>query len=128
MAPESSDHRFTLVVGTAVAVLSYFALSMPWYYALIAAMIVSGLTEFAIKEVPPDTDDYDPKQYQLWAAADGKKTTASAETEPAEPIKQLRERYARGELDDEEFEQKVEKLLETDGTDETERELLTEEH
>jgi hypothetical protein len=128
MASGPTDHPFTLVVGTVVVVLSFVVFSMPWYYALIAGMLVSGLTEFAIREVPADTEDYDPEQYRLWAAADENKTVTSAEAESEAAIEQLRERYAQGELSDEEFERKVEELLATDATEDAEREVLTEDH
>jgi hypothetical protein len=111
------DHPFTIVVGTVVAIGSYLVFSIPWYHALIAAMIVSGILEFAIKEVPPDSDEYDPAQYQLWAAADAQKDTtvsAEAETDVDDPLDSLRDRYARGEITEEEFEQKAETLLETE--------------
>lgn len=55
----SDDHWVTLVVATIIVVGLYGVFSVPWYWALVAGMIVSGVLEFAIKEVPPDTDAYD---------------------------------------------------------------------
>lgn len=48
--------------------------------------------------------------------------------QPAEdPLQELRHRYARGEIREEEFERKVERLMETESMDRTDdRELLTE--
>lgn len=125
MALGTDDHQVTLAVGTVVVVFSFVVLSVPWYYALIAGMLVSGFTEFVIKEVPPDTDEYDPEQYRLWAAADD----SEPETEETDPIEKLREQYARGELDEEEFERRVEEQLATetaDADDQTDRDVLTE--
>jgi hypothetical protein len=129
MALGTDDHAVTLVVGTAVVLISFVVLSVPWYYALIAGMLISGFTEFVIKEVPPDTDEYDPEQYRLWAAADDSVTAVEPETEEADPIEKLREQYARGELGEEEFERRVEKLLETetaDAAEQTEPDRITE--
>lgn len=49
------------------------------------------------------------------------------ETE-ADPLAELRNRYARGEIGEEEFERKLDRLMETEGMDRTDddRELLTE--
>jgi hypothetical protein len=119
------DHTFTIAVGTIVAVGSYAVLRIPWYHALIAAMIVSGVLELAIKEVPPDTDEYDPGQYQLWAAADDEKNdpgSAETETHADDSLDALRSRYARGEITEEQFERNVEALLETESVDDPETE------
>jgi hypothetical protein len=102
----------------------YVVLQIPWYHALIAAMVVSGVIEFAIKEDPPDTDEYDPAQDQLWAAADSEKNdTGPAETEThmEDPLNALRNGYARGELTEKQFERTVETLLETESMDDAER-------
>ncbi|XVH33736.1 SHOCT domain-containing protein (plasmid) [Haloferacaceae archaeon DSL9] len=40
--------------------------------------------------------------------------TKAAESTPRDPLATLRDRYARGELTDEQFERKVERLLETE--------------
>ncbi|TKX50415.1 SHOCT domain-containing protein [Halorubrum sp. ASP121] len=82
-------------------------------------MVVSGVLEFAIKEVPPDTDEYDPEQYPLWAAADsGDAPTDGRNTDSTDDaLSTLQERYASGELNDAEFEDKVERLLESDRDD-----------
>ncbi|MFQ3294372.1 MAG: putative membrane protein [Halobacteriales archaeon] len=39
---------------------------------------------------------------------------ADADTEWADPVEELRERYARGEIDREEFDRRLDNLLETD--------------
>uniref|UniRef100_A0A7D5KMY7 SHOCT domain-containing protein n=2 Tax=Natrinema halophilum TaxID=1699371 RepID=A0A7D5KMY7_9EURY len=111
-------------------------LSMPWYWALVAGMLISGIVDMAIKEVPPDPDEYDPDQYELWDIAFGESQNSyessieGSPTEDATPLETLRERYARGELTDEQFEKKVERLLETESLNTAEereqaRDILT---
>ncbi|MBX0295892.1 SHOCT domain-containing protein [Haloarcula nitratireducens] len=56
-------------------------------------------------------------------------TTPERDTETDDALSTLRERYARGELTDEQFERKLENLLETDtleDLEDRERELLSE--
>ena len=125
----SDDHWFTLAVASIIVVVSYGVYSVPWYWALTIGMIVSGILEFAIKEIPPDTDEYNPNQYQLWDKGFGDSQDSSESTgrgtgtETDESIGVLRTRYARGDITDEQFERKVEKLLETESLDEpTDRE------
>ena len=125
----SDDHWFTLAVASIIIGVSYGVYSVPWYWALTIGMIVSGILEFAIKEIPPDTDEYNPNQYQLWDKGFGDSQDSSESTgrgtgtETDGSIGALRTRYARGEITDEQFEQKVEKLLETESLDEpTDRE------
>lgn len=133
----SEDHWFTVVVATIIVVVSFVIFSVPWYWALIIGMIVSGIIEFAIKEIPPNPDAYDSNEYQLWEKAfgdsqnDTENPIAGTGTDTDEPLETLRDRYARGELTDKQFEQKVEKLLETESLEEPEerkeaQELLTE--
>ena len=133
----SDDHWFTLGVASVIVAVSYGVFSMPWYWALTVGMIVSGVIEFAIKEIPPDTDEYNPNQYQLWDEAFGdsqnnsESTNRGTTTDTDGSIEALRNRYARGEITDEQFERKVEKLLETESVDEPKerkkaQDLLTE--
>jgi len=134
MLQGTEDHPFTIVVGAIVAVGTFLLLSFPWYYSLIAAMVVSGVLEFAIKEIPPDSDDYDPAQYQLWAAADSEKSISEStdpETHVDDAVDSLRNEYIDGEITEEEFEQKLETVLETGSIDnsgqtETAKEILSE--
>mgnify|MGYP000391426880 CR=1 FL=1 len=113
------DHPVSLVAGFVTVAGVYVLTPAVWYAALIAGMVVSGVLEFAIKEVPPDTDEYDPEQYPLWAAADsGDVPSDSHDTDSADDaLSTLQERYASGELSDAEFEDKVERLLESDRDD-----------
>lgn len=113
------DHPVSLVAGFVTVTGVYVLTPAVWYAALIAGMVVSGVLEFAIKEVPPDTDEYDPEQYPLWAAPDSGSTLSnSRNTDSTDAaLSTLQERYASGELSDAEFENKVERLLESDRDD-----------
>ncbi len=113
------DHPVSLVAGFVTVTGVYVLTPAVWYVALISGMVVSGVLEFAIKEVPPDTDEYDPEQYPLWAAANsGDALRDSHNTDSADDaLSTLQERYASGDLSDAEFEDKVERLLESDRDD-----------
>ena len=83
---------------------------MPWYWALIVGIIASGVIDCAIKEIPPDTDEYNPSQYQLWDEAFGdsqnssESTIGGKATDTDKSIEALHNRYARGQITDEQFE------------------------
>jgi len=113
------DHPVSLVAGFVTVAGVYVLTPAVWYVALTAGMVASGVLEFTIKEVPPDTDEYDPEQYPLWAAADsGDVPSDSHDTGSADDaLSTLQERYASGELSDAEFEDTVERLLESDRDD-----------
>jgi hypothetical protein len=59
----------------------------------------------------------DDGDFEAWWDADAERdeeTAPDAPTEAEDPLTTLRERYARGELTDEQFERKLERLLETE--------------
>jgi len=128
----SDDHWVSFAVGLVVIVFLALTLSIQWFWLLVIGAIVSGIVDLAIKEVPPDTENYDKEQYALWDAAFGAGNTdvselqenihhheqdenarGSNEDQP-DGLDTLRDRYARGELTEEQFERKVEHLLESD--------------
>lgn len=143
------DHWVSLAISLLVMVLLGVLLNIQLFGVLVIGAIVSGIVEMAIKEVPPNPENYDEDQYVLWDAAFGEETTSteelqekvqeregnekgqkSSEDQPA-GLDTLRDRYARGELTEKQFERKVERLLETetleDGAeDRRTSELLTE--
>lgn len=98
----SNDHWFTLLVASTIVVVSYVAFSVPWYWALVVGMVVSGVLEFAIEEIPPETDKYDPDQYRLWDEAFGdsqnnsENTMSGPTTSTDESIATLRNRTPVG--------------------------------
>lgn len=126
------EHWVSFAVGLVVVVLLALLLNIQWFWLLVFGAVVSGVVDLAIKEVPPDTENYDQEQYALWDAAFGagnadvdelqenlqrreqdKNAPESNEAQP-DGLDTLRDRYARGELTEEQFERKVEHLLETD--------------
>jgi len=63
----------------------------------------------------------DDEEREEWAETGREEADAAAPRDREDALDLLRERYARGELDDLEFERKVERLLETDSVAEAER-------
>lgn len=76
---ESKDHVVTIILGSVTVLVSILILSHPWFIALTLATIVSGVSEFLIKEVPRDTEDYDETQYELWNVIMGSEEDQSEE-------------------------------------------------
>ena len=75
------DHIATIVLGSVTVLVSMLILSQPWFIALTLATIVSGVSEFLIKEVPRDTEDYDESQYELWDVMMDSKSGQSEEND-----------------------------------------------
>ena len=125
------DHWISFTIALLVIAVIAFVSSVPWYWLLVIGALVTGVVEMAIKEVPPDSKNYDEDQYVLWDAAFGdgntntdqvrdklqereKSTNIKNSENQTDELDTLRDRYARGELTEEQFESKVETLLETD--------------
>ena len=125
------DHWVSFTIALLVIAVIAFVSSVPWYWLLLIGALVTGVVEMAIKEVPPDSENYDEDQYVLWDAAFGDRnintdqardklqereesTNIKNSESQSDELDTLRDRYARGELTEEQFESKVETLLETD--------------
>ena len=125
------DHWISFTIALLVIAVIAFVSSVPWYWLLVIGALVTGVVEMVIKEVPPDSKNYDEDQYVLWDAAFGdgntstdqlrdklqereKSTNIEKSESQTDELDTLRDRYARGELTEEQFESKVETLLETD--------------
>lgn len=98
-----------LILAVAFGLL---ALGVPWFWVVFpvgfAGVLpaVMGLTEWYERQ---RTDHHAP-------AAESTTTTTADE----EALETLRSRYARGEIDEDEFERRVETLLETESVDDAE--------
>ena len=130
------DHWISFTIALLVIAVIAFVSSVPWYWLLVIGALVTGVVEMVIKEVPPDSKNYDEDQYVLWDAAFGdgntntdqvrdklqereKSTNIKNSENQTDELDTLRDRYARGELTEEQFESKVETLLETDTPEDT---------
>ncbi|CQH64279.1 DUF2078 family protein (plasmid) [Halobacterium hubeiense] len=67
----NEDHWITLVAAIVTVGGLGLLSDLPWFWLLVAGMVVSGVVEFVIREIPPDRDNYDPAKYRLWDAGFG---------------------------------------------------------
>lgn len=103
---DEQDHVVSVVLGAVVVVICIVALSLPWFISLTVAALASGVSEFLIKEVPKDLDDYDKSEYELWEAMMNDSDKAGKGS-----IDDIKEQYRDGDITEEEFEQKLDKLM-----------------
>ena len=126
------DHWVSLAIGLLVMVLCGFFLNIQLFWLLAIGALVSGIVDMAIKVVPPNPENYDEDQYILWDAAFGDGNTSAeayqeklrereknkniqkTNEEHPDALDSLRDRYVRGELTEEQFERKLDHLLETE--------------
>ena len=101
---------FVICLATFVAGAALLGVASIEYGILLLAFGLGGMVVFR-----PDDE------------SDGERDAARSERDP---LSVLRERYAHGELSDEEFERRLDRLLETESNDDVrerpDRELLTE--
>lgn len=81
-------------------------------FLLVGYIVIVPLTALLFG----DADDIDDST----ATTDAETTDREADNDRQEALETLRERYARGELTDEQFERKVERLLETETLEDVE--------
>lgn len=103
---DDQDHVVSIVLGAGVVVICIVALSLPWFISLTVAALASGVSEFLIREVPKDPDDYDESEYELWEAM-----MNDSENANEEPIDGIKKQYRDGEISEEEFEEKLDELM-----------------
>lgn len=103
---DDQDHVVSIVLGAGVVVICIVALSLPWFISLTVAALASGVSEFLIREVPKDPDDYDESEYELWEAM-----MNDSEKANEEPIDRIKNQYRDGEIGEEEFEEKLDELM-----------------
>lgn len=118
------DHFFeTLTAITAVATLPLMILGFVfagWQVGL-SIMVIGWFLLVPIFGVLSDRAGSDPEEIEKWLDVaermDAGRSGDSRSEDDDDPLETLRERYARGELDDDEFERALEALLETDEGD-----------
>ncbi|UTF55150.1 hypothetical protein [Natronosalvus rutilus] len=102
-----------IAVGTLpVAILAWFSIGasaavLVTLFCWVGLLPLSGVLIEEVLGIDVDQDD----------SAAGERRPASPDESTMDPVEVLRERYARGEIDDEGFERGLETLLESDGGD-----------
>ncbi|QLH80074.1 SHOCT domain-containing protein [Halosimplex rubrum] len=93
-------------VGTLVAGLAALALGVSWFWLVfvVGFLVVAPVAEWLAGRYDSHADD----------AGDAEPDEA------ADALAELRDRYARGDIDEAEFERRVERLLETESVDDAE--------
>jgi len=117
----------TLVTGIWLAALF---LGFEWWlpFMLFGYVVIVPITTMVFDE-DEDEDEVDATDYIESTIGETGDTATGEADEPTEnPLQTLRDRYARGELTDEQFERKLERLLETETLEDVEdrAETLTE--
>jgi uncharacterized membrane protein len=112
---ESLASRASSVVGTATLVLGLAALAagVDWFWMVFVVgwVVVTPAAEWAARQYESRAEE----------SADGRTTDhAMADDETADALDELRDRYARSDIDEAEFERRVERLLETESVDDAE--------
>jgi len=105
---ETGDIVGALTAVVAVATLPVGVLAL-FFASFEVAIVVFVVGWFLLTPLIPILGE------ELLPALGGASEDADATDEAADPMAELRSRYARGELGDEEFERQVEKLVATEG-------------
>lgn len=118
------DHWVTLVltVATVVGISLFFHLE--FYWLLVIGMFVSALSELILKGIPKDG-----RENRYWFMHKFFKRDRTQQSHDRTPVNKsqsdkletLRERYAEGELTEEQFEHEVDKFLGEDIAKDIER-------
>jgi uncharacterized membrane protein len=99
----------TLVTGTWLALLMLNVPSEIW----LAVMLFGYIAVVPVVSMLFDEDEDE-------ATTDQQSADSAAETDSEDALERLRRRYAEGELTDEQFERKLERLLETETLEDVE--------
>lgn len=103
-----------------------FLTNQDWWLGVLivgyAAVVPLVQTLFGEDEEEYDADADDDAEWSHWWGREKKPkpSTKPDGDEAGDPLETLRERYARGELTDEQFERKLERLLETETIEDVE--------
>jgi len=103
---DASGIAATLVTGTWLALLMLDAPTEVWLAVMLFGYVAV---------VPVVSMLYDEEEATEWTEeSEGDRTADSGEADAETALQRLRRRYAEGELTDEQFERKLERLLETE--------------
>ncbi|WP_436927716.1 SHOCT domain-containing protein [Halosimplex amylolyticum] len=109
------DHRLLGGVAAVVAILTLpLGLLAGLFVGFEAAAVVFIVGWFLLTPLIPIVGN------EIWPALrerSGSTDRASADDDADDPLEQLKARYARGEIDDVEFERRVERLIEVEDVD-----------
>jgi uncharacterized membrane protein len=109
--------QVTSLLVTALWMAGLFT-NQDWW---LAALIVGYVAVVPLAEVVFGTNDNEESEWSDWSGeADQETSSETSHTDESDPLETLRERYARGELTDEQFERKLERLLETETVEDAE--------
>ena len=123
MVTGGDDFFETITAITAVATLPLMILGFVfagWQVGLLV-MVVGWFLLVPVFAILSDRAGSDPEEVEKWLdvteRADADRSGDGQSGNATDPLETLRDRYARGKLDDEEFERALEALLETDEGD-----------
>lgn len=108
-----------LVIGLGIAAI---VLGVPnaWLIFVIGLVVVVPIVGLLLGD--EDWKTWDPFQDEFWEDAfeEGSDSKGERDVDGTTALETLRDRYARGELTDEQFERKLERLLETETLEDVE--------
>ncbi|WP_418284743.1 SHOCT domain-containing protein [Halorubrum sp. DTA46] len=111
LAENATGIAATAVTGTWLAAL---LLGFSWWLAfmLFGYIVIVPVVAMLFDEDDEEADEGDPER-----SRSGTRVERDADTDASDALARLRTRYASGELTDEQFERKLDRLLETETID-----------
>jgi len=115
--------KITSLLITGLWMGGLFLTNQDWWLGVLivgyAAVLPIVKTLFGDDEEEYDDADED-GEWSHWWGREKKSGSSTDSDDEDDPLETLRERYARGELTDEQFERKLERLLETETIEDVE--------
>ncbi|WP_331233669.1 SHOCT domain-containing protein [Natronorarus salvus] len=108
-----------IVVGLGILA---FALSVPYFWLVFVVGLFVVVPLVGLLFGAEDWRKWDPLSDEFWEDLFGEEgeTETDPDEQPTDSLQTLRDRYARGELTDEQFERKLALLLETESIEDVE--------